>query len=458
MRTGLGSVVVALAAAAVSPLALADGNGNGNAGDDLKFGGGGGGHDVLRPGSPESVGMRSRPLRDMVANLTHFTETRNWTSHSYNQVVPIEPGGVVLVARKGVVVSHFAFGKSSLWAGVNGTHGELLPPHKQEDATVDTIYDMASLTKMFTTVAVLRCLDRGQLDLNATVAHYLPGFAANGKENVTLLQLATHTSGLQADPSPGFVDPSYPTYQSKVDAILGQKLLSAPGTKYLYSDLNFMTLMLVVEKVGGKKLDEAIGEFTSQLGMRHTFFNRGNVEGAKFPFYRSMAPQEFQIAVEGDGPTIPKRPQPVRGTVHDENAYALGGVSGHAGLFSTAADTARFCQMILNNGTYGGRRILSRRAVDLIFTNFLGYLGEDHGVGFELNQFYTAGPMANLLAASHTGFTGTSLVIDRASGTLFVHLANRVHPSRSWASNNIVRETLGAWVAAALGRDVEFPL
>ncbi|KAJ6439884.1 beta-lactamase [Purpureocillium lavendulum] len=395
----------------------------------------------------------------MVANLTHFTETRNWTSHSYNQVVPIEPGGVVLVARAGVVVSHFAFGKASLWAGVNGTRGELLPRREQEDATVDTIYDMASLTKMFTTVAVLRCLDRGQLDLNATVASYLPAFASHGKGAVTLLQLLTHTSGLQADPVPGLLDPSYPTYQAKVDAILGQALQSAPGTKYVYSDLNFMTLMLVVEEVGGKKLDEAIRDgITAPLGMRHTFFNRGNVEGPRFPFYRAMAPQEFQIAVEGDGPTIPKRPQPVRGTVHDENAYALGGVSGHAGLFSTAADTAVFCQMILNNGTYGGRRVLSQRAVDLIFTSLIGGLGEDHGVGFELNQYYTAGPMANMLAASHTGFTGTSLVIDRASNTLFVHLANRVHPSRGWASNNIVRETLGAWVATALGRDVEFPL
>lgn len=217
-----------------------------------------------------------------------------------------------------------------------------------------------------------------------------------------------------------------------------------------------MTLMLVVEQVGGKKLDEAIGEFTSQLGMSRTFFNRGNVEGDKLRFYGDMATEEFQLAVQG--PDVPRRPQPVRGTVHDENAFGLDGVSGHAGLFSTAADTARLCQMILNNGTYGGRRILSRAAVDLIFTNFLAALGEDHGAGFELNQFYTAGPMANPLAASHTGFTGTSMVVDRASGTFFVHLSNRVHPSRGWASNNIVRETLGAWVAKALGRDVQFPV
>lgn len=170
-----------------------------------------------------------------------------------------------------------------------------------------------------------------------------------------------------------------------------------------------------------------------------------------------MATQEFQKDVV---PGLePERPQPVRGTVHDENAWALDGVSGHAGLFSTALDTARFCQMILNNGTYNGQRILTQEAVDLVFTNFNARFGAGnaHGVGFELNQYYTAGPMANLQAASHTGFTGTSLVVDRASGTLFVHLANRVHPSRNWSSNNVARETLGAWVATALGRTVQFP-
>lgn len=414
--------------------------------------------DTLKYGTPESVGMLSQPLRQMVSNLTHFTETRNWGSHSYNQTVPIEPGGTTIIAHKGTIVSHFAFGKRNLWAGVNGTEGTLLPPSKQEDATKDTIYDMASLTKMFTTVAVLRCIDRGQLTLNGTVASYLPAFAVNGKTDVTLLQLLTHTSGLNADPVPGLFDPRYPTYESKIKAILSQKLVYKSGTKYLYSDLNFMTLMLVVEKVTGKKLDDNIYEYTSLLGMHSTFFNRNNIEGPKFKYYKTMAAQEFQIAVEGNIPGLPQRPQPVRGTVHDENAYALNGVSGHAGLFSTTEDTAKFCQMILNNGTYGGNRILSKKSVDLIFTNFLADLGEDHGVGFELNQYYTAGPMANMLAASHTGFTGTSLVIDRGSGTLFVHLSNRVHPSRSWSSNNIVRETLGAWVAVALGRSVEFPL
>ncbi|KAI0391188.1 putative beta-lactamase [Xylariaceae sp. FL0594] len=418
--------------------------------------------DVLREGTPESVGMLSKPLRDMVGNLTHFTEARNWGSKTSNQVVPIEPGGVTLVAHKGVIVSHFAFGKRNLWSSVSGSSGTKLPPSLQENASLDTIYDLASLTKLFTSVAALRCIDQGLITLNGTVASYVPEFASNGKEDVTVLHLLTHTSGLAADPAIGlWTTDTYPTYESRVASILNETLLnSPPGSAYLYSDLNLMTAMLVIERVTNKRLDDVIGEYTSLLGMRDTFYNRGNIEGpsSSFRFYNRTATQEFQAAVLG-ADIEPVRPQPVRGTVHDENAWGLDGVSGHAGLFSTARDVAAFAQMILNNGTYGGVRVLSASAVDLIFTNFNARFGPAaaHGVGFELNQYYTAGPMANPLAASHTGFTGTSLVIDRASDTLFIHFSNRAHPSRRWSSNNIVRETVGAWVAKALGRDVVFP-
>ena len=194
------------------------------------------------------------------------------------------------------------------------------------------------------------------------------------------------------------------------------------------------------------------------MGMKNTFFNRGNLYPPQFPqaTYDKMATQEFQIAVLG--PLEPQRPQPVRGTVHDENAWALRGVSGHAGLFSTVHDTAIFCQMILNNGTYNGRRYLSQKAVDHIFHNYNKHFpGDAHGLGFELNQYYTAGPMASLKTASHTGYTGTTLVIDRPSNTFFLHFANRVHPSRYWSSNNIAREALGYWVARSLGRHPRFP-
>ncbi|GAM35479.1 beta-lactamase [Talaromyces pinophilus] len=317
---------------------------------------------------------------------------------------------------------------------------------------------MASLTKLFTTVAALRELDAGRIELNTTVATYIPEFATNGKENITILELFTHTSGFDADPSPSLFSANYTTYEERIDAILTQKIINPPGSTYLYSDLNFMSLGLVIQTVTGRALDDLIYDFTVPLGMTSTFFNRGNIEGStpQTPNYYRTATQEFQIAVLG--PEEPQRPQPVRGTVHDENAWSLDGVSGHAGLFSTVRDTAAFCQMILNNGTYAGQRILSQTAVDLVFTNFNArFPGDAHGLGFELDQYYTAGPMASLQTASHTGFTGTTLVIDRTYNAFWLHFSNRVHPSRRWSSNNIVREAVGYWVGKSLGLDVAFP-
>lgn len=407
------------------------------------------GHDVLRPGRPESVGMLSKPLKAMVANLTAFTEARNWGAATHDQVLPVEPGGVTLVARDGVIVSHFAFGKRSVWAGVNGTTGTPLPLDQQEDTTVDTIFDAASLTKMFTTVVALRCIDQGLFTLNGTVAEWLPEFGANGKENVTVLHLFTHMSGLPPDPTPLLY--LLPTYEERIQSILDYKLENEPGTVYQYSDMSYMTMMLLIERVTGRPLDEVMAEVTALMGMTDTYYNRGNLEGGYRRYHRT-APTEFQRVVVGDD--TPDRPQPVRGSVHDEQAWSLDGVSGHAGVFTTALDVARLCHMLLRNGTYGHHRVLSQESVDAVYTD---WFGEGRGAGFELDQEYTAGPMANPQAASHTGFTGTSLVADRESGTLFVHMAHRVHPSREWSSNNIVRRTVGAWVATALGRDVQFP-
>lgn len=406
-------------------------------------------------GSPESVGMSSGLLHDMVQNFTAYTRAANYSSFSYDEIHPIEPGSANLVAREGVIVSHFAVGKMDLYANVNGTK---LPHNLQEDAIINTIYDMASLTKLFTTVAALRELDNGKISLNATVESYVPKFAANGKENITILELLTHTSGFDSDPSPPLYSSNYTTYQERIDAILTQGIIDAPGSTFLYSDLNFMSMMIVLETVTGRALDDLVYDFTKPLGMTSTFFNRGNIEGRtnKTPMYDLTATQEFQIAVLG--PLEPQRPQPVRGTVHDENAWALNGVSGHAGLFSTVRDTAALCQMILNNGTYLGHRILSEQAVNLIFTNFNArFPGDAHGLGFELDQYYTAGPMASMLTASHTGYTGTTLVIDRGHDAFWLHFSNRVHPSREWSSNNIVREAMGYWVGKSLGLNVTFP-
>lgn len=409
--------------------------------------------DVLRYGRPESVGLLSEPLHDLVANLSAYTRPGDYGDYT-DGVHPIEPGSANLIAHNSVIVSHFAVGDAVLYADVSGT---LLPSWKRRKARRDSIYDMASLTKMYTTMAALQQVDAGLLELDALVTSYIPEFAANNKEDITIMMLMTHISGFAPEPKPPLYASNYTTIDQRVEAIINQKIENKPGTTYQYSDLNYMTLMLVLEKITGKKLDDLIHSFTSSLGMKDTFFNRGNIEGPVFRPYHRIVAQEFQIDVQG--PQVPDRPQPVRGTVHDENAWSLNGVSGHAGLFSTVGDTAKMCQMLLNNGTYNGRRILRPETVDLIFTNFLADIDPENprGIGFQLNHTATAGPMASMLTASHTGFTGTSMVIDRASGTFFLHFANRVHPSREWSDNGLTRQAMGYWVARAFGREVEFP-
>ncbi|KAJ5386826.1 hypothetical protein N7509_009367 [Penicillium cosmopolitanum] len=389
---------------------------------------------VLRDGSPESVGLLPGPLAQMQMNLSQYTRPANYGSHSYDEVHPILPGGSVIVGHKAAVVSSFAFGNASLYANANGT---LLPPNAWVSTKMDTIYDMASLTKVFTAITALRVIDDGKLDLHKPVASYIPEFATNGKGNVTVLMLLTHTSGFPPDPEPGLYDPSYEDMQQRVEAIIQHKLANPPGSTYTYSDLNFMNLRFMLEKITGTPFEDLVHSWTRNLGMTSTFFNKGNIRAESLGYYSRMAPTEYQIEVLGS--SEPKRPQPVRGTVHDENAWALNGVSGHAGLFASAGDVAIF--------------------VDLMFTNFNGkFPGDEHGVGFELNQSYFSGPMANIQAGGHTGFTGTSLVVDRASDTFMVLLAHAVHPNRTWSSNNIVRQALGYWVARSLGRDFAFPL
>lgn len=400
----------------------------------------------VREGSPESVGMDSAALKQLEKNMSDFN-----THPPSGEEHPVQPGSAVVVGHEGVVVSRFATGYAQLYADANGTK---LPEHERRKTEIDTIYDLASLSKLFTTIAALREIDNDRISISEPVAKYVPEFAQGGKGNVTIEQLLTHTSGFDADPEPPlYYTDEYHTVEERRKAILASKLINRPGEKFLYSDINFMTMQIVLERVTCRRLDDLVGDYTKILGMHDTYYNRGNKPlHADHRFERTVA-EEFQIAVMGD--KEPKRPQPVRGTVHDENAYSLDGVSGHAGVFSTVDDVAVLCQMILNNGTYNGHRVLSHDAVDLIFHNFNTKFPEDaHGLGFELNQTYWSGPMANPLCAGHTGFTGTTLAIDRASNTFFILFANKVHPTREWPSNNVAREALGYWVAKALGKDV----
>ncbi|KAK0211465.1 beta-lactamase family protein [Armillaria fumosa] len=346
------------------------------------------------------------------SNLVLYAlEAANYSSATYNEIHPIYPGATVMIDHQGTIVSHFAVGKIIKYDNENGV--EHCSP----------VYTVASLTKMFTIILALQQLERGLIGLNCMVSTYIPDFPVNGKENVTVLQLLTHTAGFDADPG----------------------LLNQPGTTYLYSDLSFLTMQIVLEIVTGLNLDVLLErDFIGPLGMTRTFFNKGNVALDS----SRIAATEFQIAIQGADE--PQRPQPVWGTVHDENAWSLEGVSGHAGVFSTSMNLGIFCQMILNNGKYTNVTILEPQSVDIIFTDYnTAFPGHEHGLRFELNQYYFSGPMQSLQTVGHTGFTGTSMVID-PSNTFMVLLTNRVHPSRTWSSPNIAREMVGYWVKRAM--------
>ncbi|HEX3815238.1 MAG TPA: serine hydrolase [Mycobacteriales bacterium] len=345
---------------------------------------------------------------------------------------PLYPGEVVLAARNGVIVEHSAAGYNLRYADQQGTE---LPKDQWIAATSDTIYDLASLSKLFTSLVATQQLERGKLALERTVASYLPKFAANGKQDITILQLMTHTSGLPADPSPGLW--TYPTYAERVAAIYAVKPQNPAGTVYLYSDLNMMTLGKLVELVTGKSLDVVVRDgVTEPLGMHDTMYN------PPASLKHRIAAEEYEL--------VPDRGL-VWGQVHDENSWALNGVAGHAGVFSTAYDLAILCQTVLNGGRYGRARILSTDSVIKMMTNYnQAFPGNDHGLGFELYLHWYMGALATPYTAGHTGFTGTTVVIDPTTRSFAIFLTNHVHPNRNWGSNNPQRRA----IADAVSRGV----
>ncbi|MBF6059250.1 serine hydrolase [Nocardia terpenica] len=345
---------------------------------------------------------------------------------------PMYPGEVVIAGRDGVIAEFAADGYNLLYA--NHT-GDLLPSDRWIETTTDTIFDLASLTKLFTATVSVRLMQQGRLALHDTVVKYLPDYASHGKSDITILQLLTHTSGLPPDPTPPLW--TYATRAEKIAAILATVPQSPAGSAYLYSDLNFLSLQQVVETITGRTLDVLVRDgITAPLGMTDTMFN------PPAALKHRIAAEEYQLT--------PDRGL-VWGQVHDENAWALGGVAGHAGLFSTAHDMAIFVQTLLNGGTYGDNRILSRDSVIAMLTNYnQAFPGNDHGLGIELYQMWEAGALATPYGFAHTGFTGTSLAGDPTTGAFVILLTNRVHPSRDWGSTNPARAAVGDDMARAV--------
>ena len=376
---------------------------------------------VLRDASPASVGLDPAPIATAVDQIRAH-ESAPVGGH------PMYAGAVGIMGHDGRIVERDASG----WALRYATATTELPRDQWVPMRDDTLFDLASVSKLFTSLAVVQLMEEGKVDLESPVAAYLPEFAANGKESVTVRQLLTHTSGFVAWLP---LWSKYPDKASRIKAVMDQPLTNPAGSTYLYSDLNLITLGVMVERLRGESLDQVVADrITGPLGMTETGYN---------PTDRPRtAATEYQ--------TSPARGM-VWGEVHDENAWSLGGVAGHAGVFSTVDDMAILSQALLNGGTYRGHRILSRDSVSSLITNFNeNFPGDDHGLGFELNQRWYMDSLSGPRTAGHTGYTGTSIVIDFSSRSFAVLLTNRVHPSRSWGSNNVARREWAGGLGQAM--------
>lgn len=386
---------------------------------------------TLRHGSPERAGLLPAHLRQLVTDAEAFLGPS--PSH------PWYAGAVLLAGRGGTVALHRPIGMAVRYRAYDEKTdtGVEFPADQQIPMAEDTVFDLASVSKLFTSILAVQQIERGALELEGRVAGYLPEFGGAGKQDITIRQLLTHTSGFRA------WIPLYraPSYEEKLRLIWDEAPLNPPGSAYLYSDLNLISLQLVLEKVTGRALDTLLhDEVTAPLGLRHTRYN-------------PPASWRTRIAATEDAraPWSGLDRGLVWGEVHDENAFGLGGVAGHAGVFSNAWDLAVLGRTLLNGGTYGRAHVLRPESVELMFTDFnTAFPGDEHGLGFELYQHWYMGAMATPRTAGHTGFTGTSLVLDPTTDSFLIVLGNSVHPVRSWRSGSAPRVAVGNHLARAV--------
>ncbi|HEU4631492.1 MAG TPA: serine hydrolase [Gemmatimonadaceae bacterium] len=335
------------------------------------------------------------------------------------------PGAAVVVGRKGSAVLQKGYGT------LGWTRGSA------RVSAANTIYDLASLTKVVgTTTAVMILYDEGKIDLDAPVKTYLPAFSGGNKNLVTVRHLLLHRSGLPAGRDLWRI--AHTPAEAR-RAVIATSLTARPGARYEYSDLGADLLGFVVEAVAGEPLDRFLERRVFEpLGMRDTGFRP-----ADSLRYR-VAPTEV----------APPRGYPLRGEVHDENAYALGGVAGHAGLFSTAADLSVFAQMMLNGGVYDGVRIVREETVRLFTrrekgSRALGWDTAEGGVG--------AGRYLTDRAYGHTGYTGTSIWIDPEREMFVILLTNRVHAAKARRPARVISDVRADLADAAAFAVVDMP-
>jgi uncharacterized protein YbbC (DUF1343 family)/CubicO group peptidase (beta-lactamase class C family) len=343
------------------------------------------------------------------------------------------PGGVLLVSHRGHVIYRKAFGERAVI------------PHR-ETMTVGTIFDLASLTKLFaTTPSIMRLLEQGKIRLNDPLVRYMPEFAPNGKDQITVRMLLTHMSGLAPDPPLSAALAGEDALMQEID---NETPMAPPGSRFIYSDTNFILLGELVKRITGQRLDEYASEnFYRPLHMAHTRFLPPT------SWIPQIAPTE-EIDLPPGAKAGSGLGHVLRGVVHDPRSRAIGGVAGHAGLFSDVDDLVIYCQMLLDGGRIRGttRRIFSAAAVHKMSTpQTPPWSPNVRGLGWDIDTAYSSprGELFPLGSYGHTGFTGTSVWIDPASETFVILLTNAVHPYQRTGVTS-VRSKVATAVAAAL--------
>jgi CubicO group peptidase (beta-lactamase class C family) len=331
------------------------------------------------------------------------------------------PGAALAVGR---------FGRLVLLKGYGAT--DYAPGAPAAEPT--TLYDLASLTKVIaTTTAAMILEEEGKLDLSRTVQSYLPEFSAPDKATITVRMLLTHRGGLEA------FAPLWKEFRGRADyltQINARPLANPPGTKVVYSDWDFVLMGLIVERITGTTLDAfTAARVFAPLGMSSTRFTPDTTDAA---LMRRIALTALDT-LRGQ----------LHGTVHDPNAWALGGVAGHAGLFGTARDLAVFAQMLLNGGTYGGVRIV--KPTTIARWTSVQDVASSRALGWDTpSAVSSAGRFFSPRSFGHTGYTGTSIWVDPERGLFVVLLTNRVNSRGEATRHTQLRRDVADAVQSAI--------
>jgi uncharacterized protein YbbC (DUF1343 family)/CubicO group peptidase (beta-lactamase class C family) len=360
---------------------------------------------TLPSASPASVGMNAERLAQMDAVIQQALARGD------------APGAVVLVARRGRIVWRRAYGSRAV-------------EPVREAMTTDTIFDLASLTKVVATAtSIMLLIERGQLSLNDSLSRFIPEIKGEGRERITIENLLTHRSGYAPDFD---LSEQWSGYDEALKRLSDEPLRSPPGTRFVYSDINYIALGEVVHRVSGLTLDQfAQRNIFNPLKMQETGFRPRAELGPRIAPTEKLRASASYLGGSGAGVGA-EGERWLRGEVHDPTAFRMGGVAGHAGLFSTADDLALYCQMILNGGEYGGARILSPLTVAAMTRpRTVTEDGQARGLGWDIASSFSSnrGDLFPVGSFGHTGFTGTSIWIDPLSQTCIIFLSNRVHPT-----------------------------